>query len=853
MNSNIEILEARIAPATLLRVSPTVATYTDLDHDTVTVKFSKPILTDANLASILVTAPSGAGDQLQKIDLTGLGAAAAGTSITVTAVKDPTGDGLADIGAIDATGIDLGQVKISGDLGKVLAGDSDLETKGLAGLQTNSFGSRGTSTQAAGGNLASIVNGATGPIKIIHRVDGASFTATEAGDAHNTIASLTVGDGQPGSGVFGTSTSGSASFVASGDIGPIKITGDVVGDGTDSARVVSTGGKMASVKITGQLKGGDGDGSGAIRSAGDMGAVTVTGSIHGGDGSDSGRIFTAGKIGAVTIGGSLLGGGLDSSKHHSGTIEATGDIGAVKVCNVIGGVADKSGGISSGGKIASVTITGALAGGGTDTTTVLSGFLGAKEIGAVKVGAGIQGSAATSSAQIVATTKIASLDVTGDVVGGKGNNSGYIRAGTAGPIKITGHLKGDDGSFSGAISLNVGGAITITGDLVGASGAESGYIGASNVGAVKIAGKIQGSAGYLSGALSVCNAGPISIGKGVFGAAGTCSGSIYAMTTPSILVGGELHGGTGDGSGTIRSCNVGSVTVVGSITGGSNIADHALKNSGAILIQGTAKSITTGAIIAGTYTGPDPSAQGITPVDFLNNGAIRVLRSVGSLTVNGDITGNYSAPIAVINDKDGFAIARTNSNVLITVGGCIDISKVSPGPTNTALGSLTVHGTVKFTHILGGYGLDGTGLGGDGAVGGDAGIGKVVIDEDWISSTLATGVKSGDGTGGKQIEGFATGDDSIITNFEGQNFAGVVSKIASITIKGAIFAQSDAVHPNYVVASTGFAAEWIAAFQAGNVPPVFLKMLGHNDFTTAPQNLSQTMLPAVQFHEVEPA
>src|SRR6476659_2580849 len=67
----IEALEARIAPAAVF-INATTATYNDTDGDHVTVKFSKPLLTVANVDTVLVTAASGVGEQLQMIDLTGV-------------------------------------------------------------------------------------------------------------------------------------------------------------------------------------------------------------------------------------------------------------------------------------------------------------------------------------------------------------------------------------------------------------------------------------------------------------------------------------------------------------------------------------------------------------------------------------------------------------------------------------------------------------------------------------------------------------------------------------------------------------------------------------------------------------
>jgi hypothetical protein len=102
---NIEPLESRIAPAAIF-VNGTTATYTDVDGDLVTVKFSKVVLTELNGSVVLLTSAVGAlgAEQLRTIDLPAA-ANAAGTNISVSAkpqdANDDTfmdGDGLANVG-----------------------------------------------------------------------------------------------------------------------------------------------------------------------------------------------------------------------------------------------------------------------------------------------------------------------------------------------------------------------------------------------------------------------------------------------------------------------------------------------------------------------------------------------------------------------------------------------------------------------------------------------------------------------------------------------------------------------------------------------------------------------------------
>jgi hypothetical protein len=84
----IEPLEPRRLLATLLTGGKTV-TYQDMDGDNVTVAFSKAVLTSGNVNNVFKFATGIVNDdnsftqQLQTIDLTQIGAAAAGTNISI--------------------------------------------------------------------------------------------------------------------------------------------------------------------------------------------------------------------------------------------------------------------------------------------------------------------------------------------------------------------------------------------------------------------------------------------------------------------------------------------------------------------------------------------------------------------------------------------------------------------------------------------------------------------------------------------------------------------------------------------------------------------------------------------------
>src|SRR5438067_10253047 len=132
----LELLEDRIAPATL--IGHNTVTYTDIDCDLVTLKTSAPIFTPQNVNIILgfssganaVNGSNAAHEQLQVINLVAV-AAASGMNLVITAENSAgvsNSDGLANVGYIKAgnfssgkivSGVDLGVIQISGDLGRI--------------------------------------------------------------------------------------------------------------------------------------------------------------------------------------------------------------------------------------------------------------------------------------------------------------------------------------------------------------------------------------------------------------------------------------------------------------------------------------------------------------------------------------------------------------------------------------------------------------------------------------------------------------------------------------------------------------------------------------------------------------
>lgn len=417
----VQELERRDAPATLIGLNK--VTYQDIDGDNVTVTLSKTVLTSVAVANAVFKFDAGTindpGDnstkqQLQMIDLTALAdpSSASGTMITVTAVRSPAtgGDGFAAVGEIVATNIDLGTVKIDGDLGRIAAGDTTTTTQGLKSLTTHSVGLFGTSTGAP--SLYTEIQGSVGFLKV--QADVREAYINVLGGSDGKLGSVFIG----GSLIGGAATS-SGAILAEVSIGPVTIRGNLMGaggtnsgylwakqkiesvniggsvqggTGVASARITCYPGTIGTVRIKGNLTGGAGIASGDVSTpsfvAGTIARVTVGGSVTGGAGVFSGRIWSASRMGTVTIGGNLTGGG----EFHSGSVDAQGGVSRVRVGgNVQGGTGDFSGVILSDKEAGTITIGGDLIGGsatGTDDLTG-SGWVAAEHIDHLTIGGSV--------------------------------------------------------------------------------------------------------------------------------------------------------------------------------------------------------------------------------------------------------------------------------------------------------------------------------------------------------------------------------------------------------------------------------------------------------------------------------
>ena len=229
----VECLESRLAPATF--VNATTVTYQDVDGDNVTIRSTSPIFSAANVNSntVLVFDSVAVGNatpqQLQLIDLTSPNVAVnpAGDSLTITAKRDPVtgGDGFVNIGYINAAGINLNQVTIHGDLGRIDAGAGSTTIAGLASLNIQSMGRYGTQTQASlpTPDLVSNIAGKLGAFVVQSDIVAAEINVT--GGTSGQIGSISMG----GSILAQSGQNQSGFITTTGSIGSVSIGGGIVG------------------------------------------------------------------------------------------------------------------------------------------------------------------------------------------------------------------------------------------------------------------------------------------------------------------------------------------------------------------------------------------------------------------------------------------------------------------------------------------------------------------------------------------------------------------------------------------------------------------------------------------------
>ena len=390
----IEPLESRIAPATVL--NPTTVVYSDVDGDDVTIHISKPLFTAENLDQVLLFSNSAARfdgsipQALSSFLVTNFGDAASGLDISITAKRNPIlgGNGVVDVGGIDAfnqggaDNVDLGKVRVQGDLKFIDAGDADFTTPALKSLNVLSIGE-------AISDVKSEINGSIGTWKVRGNMFGQLVQTGSKDLVH--VGKIFIGGslGRSDSDVQG----GGALFLA-GSTGSITIVHDLIGGSAVETGFINIAGSLGTLTIGGSVRAGESPFTGLINVQGDAGSIRIGGDLAGGPSQVSGILALSGAgttVGSIQIGGSIIGGNAP----HSGAISA-GHARSITVGHDLIGQTDDASGIIFGDIIDKVRIGGSMI--GADTTAIPDQTFG------------------TGSGSIFVASSIGSVSVGGDVI-----------------------------------------------------------------------------------------------------------------------------------------------------------------------------------------------------------------------------------------------------------------------------------------------------------------------------------------------------------------------------------------------------------------------------------------------------
>lgn len=458
-DGSMEIRSLTVATPTVTVRNATTATYLDSDGDLVTIKITKG---DLNNATFLLGAAANGGGQLRGIDFNGL-VEFENSNLTLSVKKARNGNGLADVGFIDATGIDLGVVTLKGDIGAIDAGNPTPSTPAIKSLSVQSVGRFGTDTGAV--DLNSNLVGSLGKLTVKSDFCGQLVIT---GGTDGNLGNVTIGGS-----VIGGAVDSTGRIDVANNIGLVKIAGSIVpGSGNSTARIAANE-DIASITIGGSLFVGKEVGSGRldatkignlkigqdlyglVQTLGDLGATTIGGSILGGDRSFTGGINIGNKLTSLKVGGSIKAGEASNTgnvEFISGSAETHGPI---SIGGDLVGGASSSGSLFTRGKVASITIGGSVIGGGGGSSGVVSG----NEIGTLKIGRNLLG---------------------GSIGTGEGNltRTGVIDVDRLGSLFIGGSvIAGLDESAAGSLIRNASiiidetlGAVTIRGSLIGRVG-----------------------------------------------------------------------------------------------------------------------------------------------------------------------------------------------------------------------------------------------------------------------------------------------------------------------------------------------------------------------------------------------
>jgi hypothetical protein len=581
-------------------------------------------------------------------------------------------------------------------------------------------------------------------------------------------------NGQIGPITIGGSLLGNVS--SNGDIGPATISGDF-GQHIPFMTGIYSGGGIANVSIGGHVNGGN------IFSVSDMGAIQVAGDVTGRAGdSQQGLISSGGKLASVTIGGSLKG----LSSFTNGRIQSGGDMGPVVIGgDLVGGLLGgataphDSGSIFSGGKLTSVTIGGSLKGGSYSGNGKVYSTL---DMGPVNVKGSVTGGTAFETGNISTGGRLSSITIGGSLIGGSGSASGQVSSQLdMGAATVTGSVFGADGSGSGRIvSSGKLASVMIGGSLFGGSGESSGQVFSQlDMGAVTVSGSVLGG---VAGAATIED---------------EATGSIISHAKlGNVTIGGALQGGEEVWSGMIISgLDMGVVKVAGDVEREADVVNGFLSTSTRIMSGGK----LAGIIVGGSLK---------------SGGSISSQQDMGTVNVAGDVI--------AYNTNGGIFSAAKMGNV--TIGGSVVGSGVNQGGIHSQgdMGTVTINGD-----------LVGSWQSHNGAPGGYSGSvrsgGKLASVA--INGSIIGGLYNGTGSissaldmGPVVVKGSVIGGNGFVPSVGLHVGAGAIysaGKLASVTIGGSLIGGSSTSHRSgYIFAAQDLTTLTISGSIIGGLAPV---------------------------------
>jgi len=538
-----------------------------------------------------------------------------------------------DLGQIDAGGLNARTGLVS--LKVKSLGQADPATTQVAAIAVSLPSSR---------TLVSNIIGALGSVTVTDDIKGATIRVQNGNSVFGTLGNVTIGGALRGGATTDSGSIISDTNIGAVKIGNTLVEGIFGGAGKDSGTIRAGGGfpgKIASLTISGSIVGGTGEGSGVVSAKTTIGAVKIGGDI---DGTTAGSaigvagIKAQGAISSITIGGALKGG----ANSLDAFITSGANIGAIKVGSLVGGVGVNSASISAGGKIASLTVATDIVGGvGIGSAAVSSGtdFNLVGDLGAIKIGGKIQGGASQSSGSISSGGKIASITIgplaAVDQVllqGGGGLFSGSIFSrGAIGAVKIKGHVEGGAGDFSGAI---------VSKDYV-----SSGLTQAGTLGAVTISGQVTGGGGNDSGQIRADGRiASVSLGTLAKPAVAGVSPAIAAIEGDLTAGAGQRSGSIRAGQGVVEPGITGAITIRGDVVNtGGGVQGGGIISEGRIAGVSILKTLNGGTIRAGDdlgslTVGGDVTNAGISARGQATQGAASDL-AIGKITFKANVTG----------------------------------------------------------------------------------------------------------------------------------------------------------------------------------------------------------------------